>query len=111
MYVRDHARPAFHKALDIGIEDYDMRVFRLTSEITKQVFPITLDLDHPGFIALRKLNRINAQINAAEERGGILGKAAKAWHMGRAGLTFARLYMIPTKSNAIPAKSRLEPVW
>jgi magnesium-protoporphyrin IX monomethyl ester (oxidative) cyclase len=31
--------------------------------------------------------------------------------MGRAGLTFARLYMIPTKSNAIPVKSRLQPVW
>jgi hypothetical protein len=37
-------------------------------------------------------------------RGGIFGKAAKAWHMGRAGLTFARLYMIPTKSNAIPVE-------
>ncbi len=112
MYVRDHARPAFHKALGIGIEDYDMRVFRLTSEITKQVFPITLDLDHPGFIAsLRKLNRINAAINAAEERGGISGRIAKGWHMGRAGLAFARLYMIPTKTNRVPAKSRLQPVW
>jgi magnesium-protoporphyrin IX monomethyl ester (oxidative) cyclase len=112
MYVRDHARPAFHKALDIGIEDYDMKVFRLTSEITKQVFPITLDLDHPGFLAcVRKLNRINAQVNAAQERGGVFGKVAKAFHMGRAGLTFARLYMIPTKSNAIPVKSRLQPVW
>jgi magnesium-protoporphyrin IX monomethyl ester (oxidative) cyclase len=87
-------------------------VFRLTSEITKQVFPITLDLDHPGFLAcVRKLNRINAQVNAAQERGGVFGKVAKAFHMGRAGLTFARLYMIPTKSNAIPVKSRLQPVW
>ena len=112
MYVRDHARPAFHKALDIDIEDYDMRVFRLTSEITRQVFPITLDLDNPVFIrSLRKLNRINADINAAEERGGIFGKTAKAWHMGRAGLAFARLYVMPTKSNSIPARSRLEPVW
>ncbi|MBC7284967.1 magnesium-protoporphyrin IX monomethyl ester (oxidative) cyclase [Hoeflea sp.] len=112
MYVRDHARPAFHKAIDIDIEDYDMRVFRLTSEITKQVFPLTLDLDHPGFIAsLRKLNRINADVNAAAERGGIAGTIAKNWHMARAGLTFARLYMIPTKTNRVPAKSRLQPVW
>lgn len=112
MYVRDHARPAFHKAIDIDIEDYDMRVFRLTSEITKQVFPLTLDLDHPGFIAsLRKLNRINADVNAAVERGGIAGKIAKGWHMTRAGLTFARLYMIPTKTNRVPDKSRLQPVW
>ncbi len=112
MYVRDHARPAFHKAIDIDIEDYDMRVFRLTSEITRQVFPLTLDLDHPAFIkTLRKLNRINDAINAAQERGGISGKIAKAWHMSRAGIGFARLYMIPTKTNRVPAKSRLQPVW
>jgi magnesium-protoporphyrin IX monomethyl ester (oxidative) cyclase len=78
MYVRDHARPAFHKALDIGIEDYDMRVFRLTSEITKQVFPITLDLDHPGFLAcVRKLNRINAQVNAAKSVAGSLARSPR----------------------------------
>ncbi|OCW58483.1 magnesium-protoporphyrin IX monomethyl ester (oxidative) cyclase [Hoeflea olei] len=112
MYVRDHARPAFHTALGVDIEDYDMRVFRLTSEISKQVFPLTLDLDHPGFIAaLRKLNGINADITAADERGGIGGKIAKGWHTARAGLAFARLYMIPTKSNKVPAKSRLQPVW
>ncbi|MDP3526634.1 MAG: magnesium-protoporphyrin IX monomethyl ester (oxidative) cyclase, partial [Hoeflea sp.] len=65
-----------------------------------------------GFIAsLRKLNRINDDVNAAVERGGIAGKIAKNWHMARAGLTFARLYMIPTKSNHVPAKSRLQPVW
>jgi magnesium-protoporphyrin IX monomethyl ester (oxidative) cyclase len=97
MYVRDHARPAFHKALGIDVEDYDMRVFRTTTR-------------SPSRCSRSRLILI-AQINAAEMRGGILGKAAKAWHMGRAGLTFARLYMIPTQSNAIPAKSRLEPVW
>ncbi len=112
MYVRDHARPAFHKALGIGIEDYDMRVYRLTNEITKQCFPVTLDLDNPALIeGFRKLNRINADINAAAERGGVSGRIAKSWHMARAGATFVRLYLMPTKKNTIPATSRLQPVW
>ena len=49
MYIRDHCRPAFHKAVGIAPDDYDFKVFRLCSEISKQTFPLTLDLDHPAF--------------------------------------------------------------
>ena len=112
MYVRDQARPAFHKALDIDIEDYDFRVFRLTSEISKQCFPLTLDIDHPAFIAgLRTLHRINQTLTAIDEAGGPLRRVKKAWFQAGAAAVFLRLYMIPVHRHAVPATSRLQPVW
>jgi magnesium-protoporphyrin IX monomethyl ester (oxidative) cyclase len=112
MYVRDHARPEFHKALGIDIEDYDMRVFRLTSEITRQCFPLVLDLDNPKLMeGFRKLNAINARIASAAEKGGISGWLAGKWWGAEAALTFIGLLFVPAKNNEMPATSRLQPVW
>ena len=112
MYVRDHARPAFHEALDLDPTDYDMQVFRITSEISKQVFPLTLDLDNPKFRAgLDRLLLINRQINAAKAQGGLAGRIKTAVHCASAALTFAQIYLIPARSNELPAQSRLQPAW
>lgn len=112
MYVRDHMRPEFHKALGISIEDYDMRVFRITSEISKQVFPFTIDIDNPAFLTgLRKMREIVEATEAAKELGGVSGRI-KRFGLGMSGaLTFLRLYMIPVKSNALPKDIRLAPAW
>ena len=70
MYVRDHNRPAFHKALGIDPTDYDQRVFRICSDITRQVFPLVLDTDNPRFPAgLERMRRIAAGIDAAQGAG------------------------------------------
>jgi len=112
MYVRDHMRPEFHKALGIDIEDYDMRVFRLTSEISKQCFPLTLDLDNPKMVeGFRRMERISRKAAAATEAGGVMGKVRKGFWGAAAFVNFLRLYAIPTKSNTIPETSRLQPVW
>jgi magnesium-protoporphyrin IX monomethyl ester (oxidative) cyclase len=112
MYVRDHVRPEFHKALGIDIEEYDMQVFRLTTEISKQCFPVLLDLDNPKMIeGFRRFNEINIAMAKAEAQGGFAGKAKKAILTTKAGLLFAKLFMLPTISNEIPDTSRLEPVW
>jgi magnesium-protoporphyrin IX monomethyl ester (oxidative) cyclase len=112
MYVRDHARPAFHEALGIDPKEYGMRVFRVTSEISRQVFPLELDIDHPAFKeGLEKLLMLSQRIADADERGGIAGKLKRYMAMAGVGLTLARMYFLPVKSNEIPATSRLYPTY
>jgi magnesium-protoporphyrin IX monomethyl ester (oxidative) cyclase len=112
MYVRDHMRPEFHKALGISIEDYDMRVFRITSEISKQVFPFTIDIDNPAFIAgLRRMRNIVLATEAAKAEGGLMGGVRRIGLNLSGALTFLRLFMIPVKSNELPKDIRLAPAW
>ena len=112
MYVRDHARHEFHAYLGIDPDDYDFKVFRLTSEISKQVFPLTLDLDNPAFHAgLKRLLKASEGISAAKKQGGPVGFAKRLYHSGSAALSFARLYLLPTHRNELPARIRLQPTW
>ena len=112
MWVRDHARPAFHDALGVDIEWYDQEVFRVTSEISKQVFPMELDMNHPRWKpTLRRLEKAFGDMDAAKAKGGLGGAIAKAWGATRAGLAFASLYTIPSIPNEVPDSVRLEPAY
>jgi magnesium-protoporphyrin IX monomethyl ester (oxidative) cyclase len=112
MFVRDHCRPAFHKAIGVDPTDYDFTVFRLTSEISRQTFPLTLDIDNPAFKrGLEQLCWIARSIEEAQAQGGVAGKVRKTWLTGAAALVFARLYILPSKANALPADIRLAPAW
>jgi magnesium-protoporphyrin IX monomethyl ester (oxidative) cyclase len=112
MYVRDHARPEFHKALGMDPTDYDFRVFQITNEISRQVFPVVLDIDNPKFHAgLERLREINEKLTAAQGVGGLRGKLQTAWYGASAAAAFLRLYLLRPESNALPASSRLSPVW
>lgn len=112
MYVRDHARPEFHKALGIDPTNYDFQVFRITSEISRQVFPLTIDLDDPRFHrSLERLRRIAQGMAEAEQAGGLTGRLRKAGLGLAAGLAFARLYCLPSRPNELPRQVRLAPAW
>ncbi|MEL6314237.1 MAG: magnesium-protoporphyrin IX monomethyl ester (oxidative) cyclase [Pseudomonadota bacterium] len=112
MYVRDHQRPVFHKALGVDPDWYAHAVYEKTSELTRQIFPIVLDIEHlnwqPLLVALQKAN---ADLAAAETVRGPLGMIKRASARSRAATAFLRLMMIPSIKNDVPAQTRLEPCY
>jgi magnesium-protoporphyrin IX monomethyl ester (oxidative) cyclase len=112
MWVRDHSRPHFHEALGLDPTDYDMGVFRITNEISQQVFPLALDIDNPRFRAgLDRLWRITNAMERARQRGGIVGRLRRIGLMAGAAATFVRLYTLPVQRNSLPDRIRLAPAW
>lgn len=110
MWVRDHARPEFHKALGVDIDWYDQEVFRKTSTIARQVFPIEIDIDHPRW--KKNLGRMNAAFIAmdkARKEGGIGGFFGRGMAGARAAAAFVALYTIPVIRHQLPDDVRLEP--
>jgi magnesium-protoporphyrin IX monomethyl ester (oxidative) cyclase len=112
MYVRDHGRPEFHKALGMTPTEYDRQVFKITEEICRQVFPVTLDVDGPGFMAdMDRLWQISEKMSDARRQGGIGGRL-RGVGLGISGATtFARLFFRRPRKHPLPAEIRLSPVW
>jgi magnesium-protoporphyrin IX monomethyl ester (oxidative) cyclase len=112
MFVRDHTRPVMHRALGFDPTDYDMQVLDITTQICKQVFPVTLQIDHPDFLRLLKvLCEVQDAVDAARARGGLVGRMQIALQAARGAWTFARLYFLPTRRAPLPAQARLVPTW
>ena len=112
MYVRDHQRPAFHKALGVDPDWYAHEVFTKTSALSEQIFPITLDIENPRWQRnLERLHRANVDIANAKKQGGLAGKLKQWGASARAALTFAALYTIPAKKHRVPESTRLEPAY
>jgi len=112
MYVRDHSRPAFHAALGLDPTEYDLQVFRITTEISRQVFPITLAIDDPRFRAgLDSLCRIASRVAEAKRRGGVAGAIGRGLGAAQAAFTLVRLYLLPVRRHAMPERVRLAPAW
>lgn len=111
MFVRDHMRPEFHRALRLDPASYGKEVFRITLEICRQVFPVLLDIDQPAFFeGLHRLVDLSQQIEAAS-RNGILGKIKAGLLRAKVVMTFAKLYFLPTMKSSLPAEIRVQPAW
>ena len=112
MYVRDHSRPEFHKALGVSPSEYDRKVLQITSDITKQVFPFTINLDDPrlwkGFDKLRK---ISDEVEELKQAGGPFSFIKRGYLAACALTIFLKIYTLPVVPNELPRDIRLAPVW
>jgi magnesium-protoporphyrin IX monomethyl ester (oxidative) cyclase len=112
MYVRDHARPVFHAALGLDPTAYDFQVFHITSEIAKQTFPVSLDLDNPAFRAgLERLSGIAKKIAALNGKPKLTRAVLKLTLQAQAAAVFVKLFLMKPKNHALPNDVRLAPSW
>jgi magnesium-protoporphyrin IX monomethyl ester (oxidative) cyclase len=112
MFVRDHTRPVLHRAMGLEPDEFDYRVFDITTEISKQVFPVSLDTDSPAFRrGLASLVEARMAFDAGAARGGLGGRLQQAGAALKGAWHFAKLYLHPVKKHALPAQIRVAPVW
>ena len=112
MHIRDHQRPAFHEALGVDPNWYGHEVFTKTSELTKQIFPITLDIDSPRWSSgLKRLQKANADLARAGEETGLGAFVRRLGAQTRAATAFLGLLTIPAKKHRVPDNPRLEPAY
>ena len=112
MFVRDHGRPLFHAALGLDPTQYDMQVFRITTQICKQVFPVTLDVDNPVFLSgLQHLLSISEGLAASKGQYGLGGFLKRTGLIIAAGTTFGRLFLMRPQQHTLPSQIRMAPAW
>ncbi len=49
MYLNDVQRSSFYASLGLDAREYDKHVIKKTNETAGRVFPVVLDVEHPGF--------------------------------------------------------------
>ncbi len=112
MYVRDHSRPALYEGFGMNITEYDYTVFDITTEISKQVFPLTLNTDDPRFRrGMDRLLSLSQKSDRLQAKGGVMAMLGRGLVAVQSALTFVRLYLLPTSSNELPEQTRVAPAW
>ncbi|MGF1549879.1 MAG: magnesium-protoporphyrin IX monomethyl ester (oxidative) cyclase [Sphingomonadaceae bacterium] len=112
MYIRDHSRPVFHAALGLDPTEYDYRVFTICNRISRQVFPVELDIDNPKFrLRLERLRRIADGIDRARAEGGAPGLLKRVGLVAAAGATLLHLFLTRARRHELPATVRTAPAW
>ena len=112
MFVRDHTRPELYRAMGMDITEYDYKVFEITTDISRQIFPISLDTNNPAFRSgLDRLLKISKANDAAREQGGITGALKRAGLAVAGAAVFLRLFALPVEQNELPADVRMAPTW
>ena len=108
MYVRDHQRPEMHAAMALDPTAYDFEVFRITSEITRQVFPLTVNPRRPALPGRAGTPAAPLGVHGSRESAGRRGRCSQACRPGacRGGGVCAPLRAAHAVERAAAADSR-----
>ena len=87
-------------------------VFRICTEISKQVYPVSLRTDEPRFRdGMERLRQTSDALGDAKARGGLVAGIQRVGLTLKAGATFLRLLLLPVDRHPLPADVRMEPRW
>ena len=112
MYVRDHSRPKLYEAFGMDVTEFDNTVFDITTEISKQVFPMTLNTRDPRFQrGLERLLDLNVRLEALGEQKGVMVALRKGGLQASIAGTMLRLFMLPATPNRMPEQVAMQPAW
>jgi magnesium-protoporphyrin IX monomethyl ester (oxidative) cyclase len=112
MYVRDHARRPFFTYMGMDVEEFDRSVIALTNQISRQIFPDTLDTDNPRLWALMdRMFRTTQALGAADRAGGVFGRLKGVALRAVNVVTFLQVFLLRPVRKALPANPRMQPVW
>ena len=96
----------------MDITEFDYTVFDITTEISKQVFPLTLNTDDPRFRAgLEKMLRLSNRSEVLREAGGMINLIKRGGLAIASAATFARLFFLPVNKNNLPDQILAAPAW
>jgi magnesium-protoporphyrin IX monomethyl ester (oxidative) cyclase len=91
---------------------YDAQVFRITSEISRQVFPLTLDTDGPAYRAgLERMHQLAETAIRAKQAGGVLNLLKRGVAAVSMAFTFVKLLLVPVIPHELPEQVRVVPRW
>ena len=87
-----------------------MQVFEITTEISKQVFPVLLDIKNPNFLKnLKELSYLNEQLEQCKAKGMFSMKRLVLFV--KLGVCFSRLFFMKSVANKLPDDFRVKPSW
>ena len=112
MYVRDHSRPKLYEAFGMNVTEFDNTVFDITTEISKQVFPLTLNTRSPKFQrGLERLLDLNMRLESLEGQSGVSASLSRLGLQAGTALTILRLFLLPADRNEMPKQVAMQPAW
>jgi magnesium-protoporphyrin IX monomethyl ester (oxidative) cyclase len=98
MYLNDARRKNFYRTLGLDWRAYDQDVIRLTNQISTQVYPVTMPVEHPQFFKnLDACVSYDESIRKLGERSDPLSTARKARLQAALGLRLLATYRLPPR--------------